>query len=67
MIALQPHQQRVVDERSELDTKIAALFAFIDSSPVFKTLDAAEQERLTRQREFMCAYSNVLKERIEAF
>ncbi len=46
---LQPHQQRVVDEKTELDKKANALSNFIGISAIFPTLDAAEQERLNRQ------------------
>jgi len=64
---IQPHQQRVIDERHELDTKIAALFVFINESPIFDKLDDAEQVRLKRQLDHMIAYSDILKERIGAF
>lgn len=64
---LQPHQQRVVDEKAELDTKAEKLSAFIGSSPVFETLDAEEQERLRRQNDLMWQYSEILGERIAAF
>ena len=62
-----PHEQRVIDERHELDTKVAALFVFINESPIFAKLDDAEQGRLKRQLDYMIEYSFVLKERIEAF
>lgn len=38
MSTLQPHQQRVVDEKAELDKKETALSQFIGLSPVFLTL-----------------------------
>lgn len=66
-MSLLPHQERVVVERTELDAKIAPLFAFVHDSPIFKGLDAAEQARLSRQLEVMCEYSNILKERIANF
>lgn len=43
---MQPHQQRVVDEKAALDEKATALSNFIGTSPIFETLDPAEQERL---------------------
>ncbi len=63
---MQPHQQRVVDEKAELDEKMDKLTAFIDT-PVFSGLDAAEQERLVRQLHHMGHYTAVLAERIRAF
>lgn len=64
---LQPHQQRVVDEKAELDTKTKALSNFIGESPIFATIDAAEQERLREQCELMWQYSEILGARIAAF
>jgi hypothetical protein len=62
-----PHQQRVLDERQELVTKVIALRAFIDSSPIFEKLDDSEKERLQRQHSIMTAYVIVLTERIDNF
>lgn len=64
---MQPHQQRVVDEKSALDEKITALSAFIEKSPVFKGLPPTEKSRLDRQLRFMGPYSEVLDERIANF
>ena len=64
---MQPHQQRVVDEKSELDTKAKALSEFIGNSPIFETLDPAEQERLKVQNDVMWQYSEILGARIAAF
>jgi hypothetical protein len=66
-LALQPHQQRVVDEKNELDTKANALSQFIGLSPIFEKLDAAEQERLKLQNDVMWQYSEILGERIANF
>ena len=66
-LALQPHQQRVVDEKNELDTKANALSQFIGLSPIFEKLDAAEQERLKLQNDLMWQYSEILGERIANF
>ena len=62
-----PHQQRVVDEKTELDKKAHALSEFIGNNPIFDTLDAAEQERLREQNDVMWRYSEILGARIEAF
>jgi hypothetical protein len=64
---LQPHQQRVVDEKSELDEKATALSNFIGHSPIFAALDAAEQERLKEQNDVMWQYSEILAARIASF
>ena len=67
MTDMQPHQQRVVTEKAELDEKALALSTFIGSSPIFETLPAAEQERLKEQNDVMWQYSTILAERIAAF
>lgn len=64
---LQPHQQRVVAEKSELDKKATDLSNFIGTSPIFETLDPAEQERLKEQNDVMWRYSEILGARISAF
>lgn len=63
---LQPHQQRVVDERRELNDRLTKLEAFMHGR-VYQRLDSAEMARLMRQRDAMAAYSTVLAERIAAF
>lgn len=65
-MTLQPHQQRVVTERDELQTKLTALSKFIDSD-IFDTLPSAEQGRLQRQKLIMIDYVAVLNERIAAW
>ena len=64
---LQPHQQRVVTEKAELDEKATALSNFIGLSPIFDALDPAEQERLREQNDVMWQYSEILGARIAAF
>jgi len=64
---MQPHQQRVVNEKTELDTKSAALFEFVVHNSIFPTLDPTEQERLKKQHDVMGQYSDILGERIAAF
>ena len=63
---LQPHQQRVVDEKIDLDTKLTALHVFMDT-PLFRSLPEAEKARMRRQANAMRDYSRALGERIEAF
>lgn len=64
---MEAHQQRVVDEKSELADKHEKLKVFIDESPIYAGLPDAEKQRLVRQSLYMALYSNVLDERIHAF
>ena len=61
-----PHQQRVIDEKTELDSKISKLSEF-KMTAIFVSLAADEQERLIRQHSCMTEYSTILGERIAAF
>lgn len=63
---MQPHQQRVVDEKAELSDKLDKLETF-EGGPIFSGLDPSEQTRLTRQLLIMKLYEQVLAERISAF
>lgn len=63
---LQPHQQRVVTEKAELDEKLEKLHVFFGTE-IFAGLDDAEMDRLQRQAHHMEDYSAVLGERIAAF
>lgn len=63
---LAPHQMRVVDERTQLDTLRTRLAGFF-GTPIFNALPEAEQERLYRQAKAMAVYSEILTERIDAF
>lgn len=67
MSTMQPHQQRVIDEKADLDAKITRLADFIVFSPTYKSLGSDEKDRLNRQHAAMRTYSGVLRERIEAF
>ena len=50
---MQPHQQRVVNEKRDLDEKARALSDFIGNSPTFEEIDPAEQERMKIQNDIM--------------
>jgi hypothetical protein len=63
---MQPYQERVVEEKAELDEKLTKLRAFCNTA-TFAGLDASERERLRRQAEHMADYSRVLSERIATF
>lgn len=62
-----PHQQRVVDEKKELDEKLDKLKAFIETNPIFNNLPDDERGRLGRQFDVMEEYSRILSQRISAF
>lgn len=63
---LQPHQQRVVMEKAELDERIQKLFAF-QQTTTFESLHPAEQERLFNQLSAMRPYAEILRQRIATF
>lgn len=62
-----PHQQRVLDEKRELDERLSKLDAFILDNPLYLQLSTAEQDRLSRQSKAMAVYSGILDERIAKF
>ena len=64
---MQLHQQRVVEEKDELQTKLIALQRFICQNSTFETLPDDEKKRLRNQAEVMDEYSDILMERIGAF
>jgi len=64
---MQLYQERVVEEKKELDEKLDRLTKFIFTGDVYGTLPEDEQGRLNRQHAFMTGYSTVLGERIAAF
>ncbi|CAB5675040.1 DUF2829 domain-containing protein [Comamonas aquatica] len=61
-----PHQQRVLDEKAELDERRGKLTAFY-STPTFHGLPESEQSRLLSQGAAMRSYSEILGERIANF
>lgn len=64
---MSPHQERVVDEKSQLDERLTKLAEFIDSNRIYSLLPDAEKLRMARQRASMAEYSAILAERIAAF
>lgn len=62
-----PHQQRVVDERSDLKDKTTKLNDFIGHSPIFETLHVDEQNDLRNQLDVMYQYQELLDSRISRF
>lgn len=63
---MQPHQQRVVDELTELEIKSSKLAPFI-GTPIYNGLSIEEQDRLKKQLTIMAQYADILRERIAAF
>lgn len=63
---MEPHQERVINEKSELDDKIGKLVPFLKTR-IFAGLPEEEKDRLSRQIGVMQQYSDILNERISAF
>lgn len=66
---MQPHEERVLIEKQELDEKLARLkvFCFDPGSPVFKGLSPEDRDLLEEQYTAMSRYSEILGRRIERF
>ena len=63
---MSPHQQRVVDEKVALDTKLAALTKFM-FTPLCFNLPLDERSLLKQQGDVMREYSALLEKRIALF
>ena len=63
---MQPHEQRVIEEREQLVSRLDKLTEFLKGD-LFKGLPADEQERLARQHRIMGDYAGILAERIVQF
>ena len=63
---MQDYQQRVVDEKLELDGRLERLTAFTESEG-FRKVDIGERSRMLHQAIAMETYSKILSERIDAF
>lgn len=59
------HQQRVVQEKAELDERLARLNQFIASNPAFETLSDYEQQLMEEQADIMQYLSDILDARIQ--
>lgn len=64
--ALLPHEQRVVDEKKELDERLAKLRIFFGTQ-TFHSLSTVEQGLMQRQCICMNSLSLILGERIDLF
>ena len=63
---LEPYQQRVVDEKTELDERLRKLRAFA-ASDTFLALLPSDARLLGQQAMHMMDYSEVLRQRINNF
>lgn len=63
---IEPHQQRVIDEKTQLDDRLYKLADFLDGE-TFKTLPFDERQRLRDQHNAMHTYASILGQRIEHF
>ena len=67
MNTIQPHQQRVIDEYTELQERTSKLGAFILDNPIYKSLQEDEQKDMKIQYDAMCVYCDTLERRIKRF
>lgn len=65
-MTLLPHQQRVVDERQELEERLAKLRQFLGTE-ICLSLPFDERSLLVRQERVMTEYSEILADRINLF
>lgn len=63
---MEDYQQRVIEERKVLETKIGRLDTFTRSEK-HDALPTKDQELLREQLSYMRSYSDVLRRRIEMF
>lgn len=61
------HQARVMEEATELSSKISRLSEFVSGNSIFENLDVKEKKRLKLQLVTMNCYYAILAERIDAF
>lgn len=65
---MQPHEERVVIEKRELDEKLAKLKAFcFGENKIFESLDRIDRDLLENQYIYMQHYSKILGRRIARF
>lgn len=61
---MQPYQQRVIEERNELQRRIEKLAAFLNSN-AYSEVSNEEAHLLGMQLDSMRTYKNILDERID--
>jgi len=62
-----PHQQRVVDEKKELELRIADLEHFVNYNDIFNSLSEMNQRLLLMQLKTMKTYCDIIGARISLF
>lgn len=67
MINLKPHEERVVQEKADLDEKLVKLRAFLGDEQKFAAIPAEDQWLLRMQLDAMDQYSRTLGLRIARF
>lgn len=63
---MQAHEQRVIEEKKELDQKLEKLNAFT-GTPTFSALGEEDTMLLLKQLRVMEQYSSILQQRIDRF
>ena len=66
-LKLEPHQQRVLDEKIELEDRFKKLDQFILDNPIFQSLSEEDQVLMKDQKRYMEGYLSVLEKRISNF
>jgi len=64
---MEAYQERVIEEKNQLDEKIGKLMDFIEGRDFSRKITLAEQKRMRRQEMIMELYSEVLADRIKHF
>ena len=65
--AIPPYQQRVIEEKIELDFRLQKLQDFIGTNNKFYSLSVADQQTMQEQANAMKLYANILHYRIGRF
>jgi len=63
---MQEYQRRVLEEKDELDLKLAKLTKFLDEGDL-RAISGVNIQLLSEQRQVMEKYSDILARRIEGF
>lgn len=63
---IEPHQQRVINEKDDLDKRIIALKRFVNSNSI-NLASEGEQELLKKQLVVMTSLSDILMARISTW
>ena len=64
---MEPHVERIFNEKRDLDAKLAKLNAFIDNAGVFASLPPDHRKLLLQQAAVMKDYSTILDQRLALF